>query len=500
MRMKKGSITLFLALMITCFFSAVFAFMEAGRVSGVKANAQLSTMQVRDTVLASYQRQLWQDYRLMFWQAEDGDIPGFTFLASLQEEAIEGNRADTLLADNYYVLPVHLTEVTVSDYQLASDDGGAAFRVEAEEMMKMNMASKVVDDLLTWLDGEDTDEGDDLEEQALDALDALENAEAAATEASSGDASGESAGDASGGSTSGTASSGVRIQENPLQWVKQVATNGVLTIVMPGQSVSSKAMDTSDSVSNRTLNTGTCEVTDDETTLQKAWFYIYLDEYFYDATESTADHALDYEVEYMIAGKDTDLANLKAVVRRLLLMREAANMLYLETDATKRSEVEAIAAVITTAAFVPEIEPLVEQGLLAAWAYAESLSDVRILLEGGKVSLVKTADQWHTDLASLSSTVMGTEGSEQTKGLTYSQYLQILMATVNTDKLTCRAMDIVEKNLDIRMDQMLAYAKCEYVYQSEPLFWNFVTLGSNTPGTYEFKDETEISFMDIDDE
>ncbi|MCC8151950.1 MAG: DUF5702 domain-containing protein [Lachnospiraceae bacterium] len=204
---------------------------------------------------------------------------------------------------------------------------------------------------------------------------------------------------------------------------------------------------------------------------------------------------MDYELEYMLAGKAEDQANLKTVVRRLLLMREAANLAYLETNSQKQQEAAAIAALLVSVVGQPELEPLVQQGLLAAWAYAESVSDVRILLEGGKVSLVKTSEQWHTDLGSLSSSVYATEGDQQTTGLSYENYLQILMWMASDEKLAVRAMDMIEKNTDVRMDQMVCRAECAYVYEASPLFWGYVTLGGDSLGTFRFQDESDISFM-----
>ena len=71
----RGSITVFLALMLTCLFSGFFAFLEAARVSGLKANAQMCTMQACDGLLASYSRDLWENYHLMFWEGREGDFP-----------------------------------------------------------------------------------------------------------------------------------------------------------------------------------------------------------------------------------------------------------------------------------------------------------------------------------------------------------------------------------------------------------------------------------------
>ncbi len=493
--MRRGSITVFLALMLTCFFSAIFAYLEIARVSGLKANSEVSTVQSTDTVLASYNRELWDKYHMMFWEAPDGDIPGFAALESLQQSAVEGNRVTGILhSNNYYVLPVHLAEVTTTGYQLVTDDGGAAFRAQACEMMKLTMAEDAIDDLATWISGSDIEEEEiDLESDALDALDTLESAAAAAAEAE-----GESEGSENASAGSDAASSGIEIRENPLAWVRKVKNNGVLAFVTTEQDISEKAIDTKDCIANRSLSSGNTLVDADSGALDNIlWFYLYLDEYFSDFTESSGDGALDYEIEYMIGGKSSDKDNLKVVVRRLLLTREAANMLFLETNTVRREEAAAVALLLSSVVGLPILEPVVEQGVLAAWAYAESISDVRILLEGGKVKLVKTEDQWHTDIKSLAATVMSTEGKQQTEGLSYSNYLQLLMRTVSKDKLTQRAMDIIEKNLDVKMDQMLCYAECEYVYESSPLFWNFVTLGQNSLGIYRFKDEAVISFLKL---
>ncbi len=492
----RGSITVFLALMLTCFFSAVFAYLEVARVKGLAANSEVSTMQSCDTVMASYDRELWERYHLMFWEVPDGDLPGLTALESLQQSAVEGNRsAGTLHTNNYYVLPVHLEEVTTTGYQLATDSGGAAFRTQAAEMMKLTMAEDAIDNLATWISGSDIEEEtDDLESEALEALDTLEEAAAAAAEAAEEEEDGESFSD----TVAAEASSGIELQENPLEWVRKVKNNGILAFVTTEQDISDKAIDTGSCIAERSLQAGNTLVEADGGALDDIlWFYLYLDEYFSDFTETSSDQALDYELEYMIAGKASDKENLKAVVRRLLLTREAANMLFLETNAVRKEEAAAVALLLSSVVAMPFLEPVVEQGILAAWAYAESISDVRILLEGGKVRLVKTEDQWHTDIKALTSTVVGADGALQSEGLSYSDYLQLLMHTVSKEKLTQRAMDMIEKNLDVKMDQMLCYAECEYVYESAPLFWNFVTLGQNSLGAYHFRDEGTISFLKL---
>ena len=119
---------------------------------------------------------------------------------------------------------------------------------------------------------------------------------------------------------------------------------------------------------------------------------------------TSMEHATDplrYQLEYVIGGKNTDQENLKAVVYRLLAAREAANMMYLLQDPTRQAEIHEMALVICAAIGFPALEGIVSLALQAAWAFGESLLDVRQLLTGGKVPLVKTGDTWMVSLHQL---------------------------------------------------------------------------------------------------
>ena len=51
--------------------------------------------------------------------------------------------------------------------------------------------------------------------------------------------------------------------------------------------------------------------------------------------------ALQYELEYILAGKNSDIENLRWVAGRLILFREAANAVYLYSDRVKVAEADA---------------------------------------------------------------------------------------------------------------------------------------------------------------
>ena len=114
------------------------------------------------------------------------------------------------------------------------------------------------------------------------------------------------------------------------------------------------------------------------------------------------------------------------------------------------AEAEALAIAVTSAVAMPELSELVKISLLFAWAYAESVYDVRSLLQGGRIPLLKTGETWHyslsgmLDFASDTAVEEGTEGA----GLSYGDYLRVFLAIEGEREKTFRAMDSIE--MDVR--------------------------------------------------
>ena len=157
---------------------------------------------------------------------------------------------------------------------------------------------------------------------------------------------------------------------------------------------------------------------------------------------------LDYQVEYLLEGKGTDTENLKAVVNKLLLFREAANAAYLYGDAAKMAEISAMAASVAAVAVAPYLQPLLETSILFAWAYIESVQDVKLLLSGGKVPVIKAASDWQTSLSSILDFKGGTVSEGTSRGLNYQQYLSMFLLTKRENGLLFSMMDVME--MDIR--------------------------------------------------
>ena len=113
------------------------------------------------------------------------------------------------------------------------------------------------------------------------------------------------------------------------------------------------------------------------------------------------DSNLFSQIEYIIAGKESDWDNLEKVAKRILTWREVANVIYILSDSGKCAEARALALTLTAVLQVPALTEPVKYAILFAWAYIESLSDVRRLLTGGRVPIVKTAGDWRTGIQSV---------------------------------------------------------------------------------------------------
>ena len=122
------------------------------------------------------------------------------------------------------------------------------------------------------------------------------------------------------------------------------------------------------------------------------------------------------------------------------------NYAYLLTDAAKVAECEALAAAVVGATMIPGLVEAVKQVLLLTWAFAESVVDVRTLLAGKKVVFRKDSSSWRLSLAgalNLQEVVEKTEDTG-TQGLSYQDYLSMLLMLSARETSVERSLDVLE--------------------------------------------------------
>ncbi|MBQ7446374.1 MAG: hypothetical protein IJV59_00285, partial [Eubacterium sp.] len=146
MKVKAG-LTVFLALLIGMMIAVVFGFLEAARVSGLKSNAQMQTMQAADSLLSEYQPGLWKDYDVLLWDASKSGADG---AALRQKQFLDQNRSVTeekRMRLEYPFLELEASRIVVDAYEYATDRGGEPFREQAVLAAKEGLAETAVKEL-----------------------------------------------------------------------------------------------------------------------------------------------------------------------------------------------------------------------------------------------------------------------------------------------------------------------------------------------------------------
>jgi hypothetical protein len=161
--------------------------------------------------------------------------------------------------------------------------------------------------------------------------------------------------------------------------------------------------------------------------------------------------ALTYELEYLVAGHSADVENMKAVANRILLMRFLVNYQHAITDPGLQSEIQLMAAALAGVLQFPGAEPAVKVLLTAAISYAESLLELRSLLHGKKVALVKNSSNWNLSFSNAPK-LLANKGSviNVSQGVSYKDYLMLFLAIrIKSKTLIYRMMDIMQVNTQL---------------------------------------------------
>ena len=161
---------------------------------------------------------------------------------------------------------------------------------------------------------------------------------------------------------------------------------------------------------------------------------------------------VQYELEYLIGGKLTDRENLSIAVGDIFLIREGLNFLHILSDKEKRQAAVQLAEVIVGASGLAPLVPIMAFLIMNIWASAEAAYDIKSLLSGEKIPLIKTAEDWKLGVeqildigknSKLDSNPYGREG----RGLGYEEYLKLMLFLKNSSQKYYRMMDVIQMNI-----------------------------------------------------
>ncbi len=235
-------------------------------------------------------------------------------------------------------------------------------------------------------------------------------------------------------------------KEKILEKVESLVRNGLMSLVLPeGTQISKGQLD---------LNSFPSKIySEEQGEIDGLIDRILFEEYcgrFLTSFLSEEDKTVKYELEYLVAGMNSDEKNFSQAVTDVLAIREGLNLVHILMDQEKRKEAEALAGVITGVTGTAPLTGLVAFFVMSVWAMGEAIMDVRRLLQGEKVAFVKSKDNWRLSLQGLldsgSSGSFEGEGSDN-NGVSYTGYLKLLLFLSHSTRQYYRLMDVIQMNL-----------------------------------------------------
>lgn len=453
--MKKGYLTVYLSLSLGIILSLILALTEWARVNAMKMQIECVADTAATSILAEYHRQLLEQYELFYVDTSYGtETPAYANTEAHIRDYMEHNFSlkgvDTIW--NYRdILKLSAGEVSLLAAAVATDENGIGIKRQAVLYEKDKIGLSLVNDIMRNLQtvteyetesGRLQEQRRNVEEELNELINQAEEDLPPETQVVE--------------TENGPEEIEVKPQitrDNPADMVNATRGFPILKLVVKDMNaLSYQRITPSNYVTGRQLHIG-CGRQEEFSYPDSLTDNILFHEYILDKcsryTEVFDKSLLKYQVEYIIGGKDGDEENLKSIIYRLLLIREAANALYLLSDSGKMAEIETVSTILSLVCMVPEAEPLVRYSILFAWAYVESIQDVRNLLDQKRVPLMKTSNTWKSKLLHMTEYQQhfDDENSEG-EGMSYEDYLRVFLCMMDESKVTMRLADIME--MDIR--------------------------------------------------
>lgn len=459
--MRRGSITVFLALMLSILVALVGSAFESARTACARVHILNGADVGLYSLFAQYDRELLEAYEIfgLHPAAPSGAVPA----AQAYEIFLE--YMEPLLAVRGISMETGVGGI--SGYTLLTDQNGQSFWKQAVQTEKQALGhqgiewlSKTVQERAqaaeeqedTWKNAEEGEaftEYDQAIQQAAEEEQAWE-------ESLEEESSLEEGLDPGGGLTAEDGLVPVEPErvDNPIQTIRELMDLGILQLVLENpQEVSWASVDRSSFLSERTKAEGFAMgmLQEEMSAADRLLFQRYLLDRMGNYRRE-GQGLMKYQMEYILCGKNSDGENLKAAANRLLLIREGLNLAYLLSDPQKRAEAAAMAAAIASSFLFPPAAGIIEKALLICWSFGESVLDLRALFGGGKIGLWKKADTWRLSLENLMQLpqLLESAGQGEEEGLEYEDYLQILLFMKTENSQVMRAMDQAELELRAR--------------------------------------------------
>ena len=464
LRMRKASITVFLSLLTILFIGFIMAMTEHARLFGLRKRLTSATDSAMDSLFSMYDRDLLDEFDLMLLNE-----------MNLQDNKNMQDVLKTYLTMNLNSKPDHLllsgnlykgtnVEIEIENSVSVIENEGELFARSVLEFMKYRTLGiafeKVQEQLEDLKKGEDAKtEAEKEKDQEKESFDEQFSEKTKAEKKQYEEV----------------------LEESWLDKIEKLKEDGWLNFVLPfDQAASGYVVTAGDLPSKwRTVNFTWYHSAINEIE-ENFLFTEYLLEHCRCFTSSQKTKGMAYELEYVLNGKASDKENLKSTVNSLLLMREGLNLFSALKEPVLSSQAETAATALVGWTGVYPAVKLTQFAMIAGWSFAESIIDVRTLLSGGCVPIIKNAENWTLSLSQIGDFLDGDLflTAKDEEGLAYEGYLRLLLYAKGRSDRRYYTMDVIqlrmrERNPDFSMADCLGAIEVCSKMTASPLFYRF---------------------------
>lgn len=165
-------------------------------------------------------------------------------------------------------------------------------------------------------------------------------------------------------------------------------------------------------------------------------------------------------------------------------MREGLNLFSAWKDPVLSSQAETAAATLVGWTGVYPAIKLTQFTMIAGWSFAEAIVDVRTLLSGGNIPIIKNSESWTLEFSQIADFLDGDLflTAKENNGLSYDEYLRLLLYAQGRSDRRYHTMDVIqlrmrEKNPDFSMADCLGAVQVKASMKAAPIFYCFAGSG-----------------------
>ena len=435
---KDGYVTVYLSLSLLVMLSLIFTLIEGIRMQTIRFQTECVMDMGLSSIFAEYHRKLWEQYDLLaidtsygYEQADEDRTASHL----IQYMNMNFTAAGSVRIPGYKDLTaVQADNAALSDISYLSDGRGMVLKYQIIQFMKEKTGLSFAENWIpeNFLEKEagyaglesKRDSNNGLIDEILRALNELREEDEEEISIS-----------------------------NPADQVESMRAGSLLSMAVKNSGeISCKNVPIVSYISHRSIKEGVGlregqDVPDG--LVEKVLFQQYLWDKCGFYHKGKEEGALSYQLEYLLYGKGSDIENLEAFTKQVFKIRYVINAAYLFSSSSKMSEASAMAAAVVAGISSPQLYEAVKIAILFAWCYAESVQDMRILMDGKAVAAIKSDSTWNVLLSEL---LMFTSSLDSyrapEKGITYEDYLKSFLFVKEEGIVRMRLMDLME--MDIR--------------------------------------------------